>query len=155
MKQLLLKFVDALNLYPLFNKLTRNTATIFMLHSIHPVANKRSDITTSLLDQYLGYLQKHNYRVISLADFVQAIKEKRNTSKSVVFTVDDGYRDFYLHAFSVFRKYGYPATIFLTGDFIDKRLFMWWDKIEYAFQTSKHSVVDLEFIGMAKFSWAI
>ena len=32
MKSLILKGAESLNLYPLFNRFTKNTATIFMLH---------------------------------------------------------------------------------------------------------------------------
>jgi peptidoglycan/xylan/chitin deacetylase (PgdA/CDA1 family) len=147
MKTLLLKTVDFLNLYPLFYPFTKNTATIFMLHSIYPTGSVDGEITTGVLEKYFDYLKRNNYRVLSLSEYVEAFEKKQNTRKCVIFTVDDGYRDFYLNAFGVFKDYGYSAAIFITSDFIDKRQFMWWDTIEYAFQATKLIEVELEYIG--------
>ena len=150
MKTLLLKTVDFFNLYPFFYSQTNNTATIFMLHSIYPGGNNTGDITTSLLEQYFTYLRDHKYKVLSLSDYIQAIIEKQSTRKCVVFTVDDGYRNFYLNAFEIFHEFNYSATIFLTSDFIEKKLFFWWDTLEFAFQTTALSEIDLGFINMGK-----
>jgi peptidoglycan/xylan/chitin deacetylase (PgdA/CDA1 family) len=38
-----------------------------------------------------------------------------------VLTFDDGYRDFYTHAFSVLKEYGFTATVFLPTSFIDNK----------------------------------
>jgi peptidoglycan/xylan/chitin deacetylase (PgdA/CDA1 family) len=151
MKTLLLKAVDFLNLYSLFNRFTKNTATIFMLHSILPAGSGKNEITTDLLEKYFDFLKRNNYKVMTLAEFVDAIENKRPTNKAVIFTVDDGYRDFYLYAFSAFKKYGYPATIFVTSDFVEKRLFMWWDTIEYAFQATALKEISLESLGIGSF----
>jgi peptidoglycan/xylan/chitin deacetylase (PgdA/CDA1 family) len=83
---------------------------------------------------------------MTLREYVKAIISKEDTYKTVVFTVDDGYRDFYLNAFEVFREFKYPAAIFLTGDFIENRLFLWWDKIEYAINSTRHDKIDLGFM---------
>jgi peptidoglycan/xylan/chitin deacetylase (PgdA/CDA1 family) len=151
MKALLLKLVDMFNLYPWFNGYTKNTATIFMLHSIFPAGSRDGEITTDLLEKYFEYLKRKKYNVMSLAAFVDAIENKRPTEKAVVFTVDDGYRDFYLHAFSAFKKHGYSATIFVTSDFVEKRLFMWWDTIEFAFNNTALQEISLKPLGMDDF----
>ena len=151
MKTLLLKFVDILRLYPLFNRYTKNTATIFMLHGIHPDGHKQnSGITPGLLRQFFDYLKKHRYQVVSLSDYIKALLNREDTYKAVVFSVDDGYRDFYLNAFPVFHEYGYPATIFITSDFVEKKLFFWWDTIEYAINSTSEKEIDLQFMGRGR-----
>ncbi len=151
MKELLLKFVDLLRLYPLFNAFTKNTATIFMLHHIDDGINRRAGaLSTAILDQYLGYLKKHRYNVISLSDYVKVLINHEDLSKAVVFTVDDGYRDFYLHAYPVFKKYGYSAAIFLTSDFIENKLFFWWDTVEYIFNETKVEMLDFPQLDLNK-----
>jgi peptidoglycan/xylan/chitin deacetylase (PgdA/CDA1 family) len=151
MKTLLLKFVDKLHLYPLFNRYTRNTATIFMLHGIDADDDHHEGgISPGLLRRYFDYLKKHRYRVVSLASYIKALLNHEDTYKAVIFSVDDGYRDFYLNAFPVFREYGYPATIFITSDFIEKKLFFWWDTIEYAINSTTAKEIDLRFMGRGK-----
>jgi len=151
MKTLLLKVIDGLRLYPLFNKYTKNTATIFMLHSIAADDNHHQDgISPGLLRRYFDYLKKHRYRVVPLANYIKALLNHEDTYKTVVFSVDDGYRDFYLNAFPVFREFGYPATIFITSDFIEKKLFFWWDTIEYAINSTSAKEIDLQFMGRGR-----
>lgn len=48
---------------------------------------------------------------------------------TVVLTFDDGYIDNYTVAFPLLKKYGAPATIFLTTDSIDTGTPLWWDKL--------------------------
>ena len=150
-KSLLLKTADTLNLYPIFNRYTKNTATVFMLHSITPSGSDREGaISADNLARHFEYLKKKDYRVLSLRNYVNAIINQESTHKAVVFTVDDGYRDFYLNAFDVFKEYDYPATIFITSDFIEKKLFFWWDAIEYAFQASASAQIDLKKTGLGE-----
>jgi peptidoglycan/xylan/chitin deacetylase (PgdA/CDA1 family) len=151
MKSLLLKSFDLLNLYPLFNRYTANTATVFMLHSVVPDGEDTSGgISVSRLRGFLEYLKTASYNVTSLADHVAAIRGHRTTYKTVVFTVDDGYRSFYLNCYPLFREYGYPATVFLTSDFIEKRIFLWWDKIEFAINSTSHTGIDLTEAGLGR-----
>jgi peptidoglycan/xylan/chitin deacetylase (PgdA/CDA1 family) len=58
---------------------------------------------------------------------------------ALAITVDDGYRDFFQHAYPVFRSFNIPVTVFLTTDFIDRKSWMWVDQIEYLFS---HTAVD-------------
>ncbi len=147
MKTFLLKIVSLFGLFPLFNRYTRNTATVFMMHGFAPAGEEREGaLSTPTLIRYFEYLRKNGYTVLSLQDYVKALTRHENTYKAVVFTIDDGYRDFYLHAFSAFRDFGYPATIFLTTDFIEKKLFFWWDAIEYALTATARTEIDLGFM---------
>ena len=108
-----------------------------MLHRIDSI-EKSTDAGFSplLLREYFEYLRRHSYNVISLSSYIDALKNNTDTYKTVVFTVDDGYRNFYLNAFEIFREYAYPATVFLTSDFIEGKLFFWWDTIEYLIRNS-------------------
>jgi hypothetical protein len=49
----------------------------------------------------------------------------------VAITVDDGYRDFYEVALPVLQKFRTPATIFIVAEFVDRRCWIWTDKIRY------------------------
>lgn len=150
LKSLVAKAAEALDIYPLFGRLTADTATVFMMHAVAPdrPAGNIYDITTPLLRDYLTYLRNGGYRVMSLTDYVNALQRRESTKKTVVFTVDDGFRDFYLHAYPVFREFGYPATIFLTSDFIEGKLFFWWNHLEHILRNTRRREADLSGRGL-------
>jgi len=63
----------------------------------------------------MDFLKKNNFNVISLAELVDKLRNKKNIpDKTVVLTFDDGYEDNYLMAWPILRKYNFPATIFLA-----------------------------------------
>lgn len=69
----------------------------------------------------MRFLSEHNYNVISLGKFVQGRLNKREFPRNtVVITFDDGYRDNFIFAYPVLKKYNFPATIFVITDFIDR-----------------------------------
>ena len=144
MKAFFLKLVNYFNLYSMFNGYTKDTATIFMLHRIAPeYENTAAGFSPALLREYFKYLKKNRYNVISLSSYMNALIEHKDTNKTVVFTVDDGYRNFYLNAFKIFQEFNYPATIFITSNFINNNLFFWWDTIEYAVMSTKKQMINL------------
>ena len=79
----------------------------------------------------MRFLSSHNYNVISLAEFVQAIRNQtilpRNT---VVITFDDGYDDNYYLAYPVLKKYTLPATVFVIVDAIGKEGYLNYKQIK-------------------------
>lgn len=50
---------------------------------------------------------------------------------TVVITVDDGYRDFYNVAWPILKKYGVPATFYVTTGFVSGRLWLWPDQLKW------------------------
>lgn len=99
-----------------------------------------------MLASFLDYLNDKNYNVVSARRFVDIIANGDSCRKSVVFTIDDGYRDFYLNAYPLFVEHKFPATMFITTDFIGGQLFFWWDQLEYIVDNLKSPVIDLAFM---------
>ena len=54
-----------------------------------------------------------------------------------MFTVDDGYFDFADVAAPIFAAYDCPVSVFLITDFIDGKLWNWFDRVGWAIRTSK------------------
>lgn len=48
-------------------------------------------------------------------------------------TVDDGFRDFFEVAQPILSMYRIPATVFVVTDFLDGSLWLWGDRVKYAF----------------------
>jgi len=75
-------------------------------------------VSQRTFDKQMAFLSKH-YNVISLKELVKILQNKQPLpSKCAVITFDDGWRDNYLNAYPVLKKYNVPATIFLTTSFI-------------------------------------
>ena len=88
-------------------------------------------INNELFRSQIKYIIKH-YHVISLDQYIECCtKGERLPEKSIIITIDDGYKSNYTLAFPIFKEFDIPATIFLTTDFVDNNNFLWVDRLEY------------------------
>ncbi|MGB8658696.1 MAG: polysaccharide deacetylase family protein [Candidatus Zixiibacteriota bacterium] len=88
----------------------------------------------STFDKQMRYL-KRNFNVISLDALIGCLKDKKNLPpSSMVITFDDGWRDNYLFAFPILRKYDLPATIFLSTDYIGTSRMPWFHVVNFILQ---------------------
>lgn len=71
------------------------------------------------------------YRVLSLGQLHESLVSGTVPDNAVVLTIDDGYEDSYRLAFPVLQKYGVPATLYVTTDFLDGRMWFWWDAVTF------------------------
>ncbi|WP_068549298.1 polysaccharide deacetylase family protein [Thermosulfidibacter takaii] len=60
----------------------------------------------------MQYLKENGYRVLSLNEFEECFSHKSCPDKSVLITIDDGYKSV-MKAFGIFKKYRYPFVLFL------------------------------------------
>ena len=78
----------------------------------------------------MEYLKKNNYNVITLADLEGFLKASRPIPpRSVVITVDDGFRSAYDIAFPILKSYGFRATFFIYTDFLGGGRSLTWPAI--------------------------
>ena len=86
----------------------------------------RVSVTREQFTQQMEFLKQHGYQAISLQDLVDFLQaEKAIPRRSVVLTIDDGYKSVYEIAFPILAKYGFPATIFIYSDYIGKGGLNW------------------------------
>ncbi len=52
-------------------------------------------------------------------------KEKLNNN-SILITFDDGYKDNFIYAYPILKKYNIPFTIYINSGFINKEFYPWW-----------------------------
>jgi peptidoglycan/xylan/chitin deacetylase (PgdA/CDA1 family) len=68
----------------------------------------------------MDFLAERGYRVVAMRRLEELLGSGRvPDEKTVVVTLDDGYRDAYTEAFPVLRTRGFGATIFVITDLID------------------------------------
>ena len=93
------------------------------------------------LERQCEHIRRH-YNAISLKDLAASYDNGQPLPpRPLVITVDDGYRDFLTCAQPVLHRFGIPATVFLVSDFLDGRLWMWWDTLGYAMdRTSRQAL---------------
>jgi len=86
------------------------------------------------LDRQCAFLQRH-FHALPLSEIVHRLDSGAPLPPgALAVTVDDGYRDFLSTGFPVFEKWRIPVTVFLLTDFIDRKLWPWWDRVEYGAQ---------------------
>lgn len=77
-------------------------------------------IKTSSFRQQMQAIKDSNLKVISMEDFIAWKKGKKKIEdKSVVITIDDGWKTVYTEAYPVLKEFGYPFTVFLYTDYVD------------------------------------
>ncbi|MFZ0451016.1 MAG: polysaccharide deacetylase family protein [Desulfatiglandaceae bacterium] len=110
-----------------FNPLHRGGVTLMGYQRVpvlcyHKFSLDKEDamtVTRKAFETQLKFLHDHGYHVITLdqlhdfMDFKAQIPEK-----SVVITIDDGWRSTYDIAYPLLKRYGYPATLFVYTNLI-------------------------------------
>jgi len=77
-------------------------------------------IRTSKFRKQMEAIKNAGLPVITMADF-QAWKrgEKEIADKSVVITIDDGWKATYTDAYPILKEFGFPFTLFLYKNYVD------------------------------------
>lgn len=134
---------------PLARAVALRAGALAMLRAInrrrsHVIAYHRFPASSvETLRRQCDYLRRR-HRPVSLHDVVRSVDEGMPLPPgAVAVTVDDGYRDFYEHAYPVFRDYGIPVTVFLTSGFLDRSCWLWRDVVEYLLFTSPLKAVEI------------
>ncbi|MDY6896069.1 MAG: polysaccharide deacetylase family protein [Thermotogota bacterium] len=100
-------------------------------------------IQQSIFENQIKFLKKR-YNFISLKHYAEVLNGHRDDlpDNSIIITIDDGYQDNYTYAYPVLKKHKIPATIFLVADFINKKAWLWSNKLEFILKESKLTEFD-------------
>jgi peptidoglycan/xylan/chitin deacetylase (PgdA/CDA1 family) len=87
-------------------------------HSVHPELSFAS-VSPPLFERHLAWLTETS-DVIPLRDALDAARARELRRPTVAITFDDGYEDNHRHALPLLRKYGVPATVFVTAGLAER-----------------------------------
>jgi peptidoglycan/xylan/chitin deacetylase (PgdA/CDA1 family) len=100
---------------------------------------------------HMKFLHDNGYSTVNLHEALESMMTGRNGGKRVVITFDDGFRDFYTHAFPILAEYNFKATMFivsgLTGNetvVAEGKEYMTWSEVReihaHGIQIGSHTV---------------
>lgn len=88
---------------------------VLMYHLISEQVPKskfnRLRVSPSKFEKQLKWLKKNNFTSYTISEISE---NKMLNPKAVCLTFDDGYKDNYINAFKIMKKYGFKGTIFLA-----------------------------------------
>ena len=92
---------------------------VLVYHNIGKEARGRLVLGVDAFTEQMKYLKANGFRVVSVAEFVDWLQQRRQLpKKTVVLTFDDGYRSFREHAYPVLKELRYTATLFVYTDYV-------------------------------------
>ncbi len=112
---------------------TDASATVLIYHHFGDDRYPTTDVPLDNFRRQMAYLRDHNYRVIPLAQLIGALAEGRQLpDHSVVITIDDGYRSIYDRAWPILKSFGFPFTVFLYIEGLEKGYsnYLTWDQVK-------------------------
>jgi peptidoglycan/xylan/chitin deacetylase (PgdA/CDA1 family) len=107
----------------LFGDMHESRIPILMYHSIEegssdPRPYYDINTTPNRFEQQLKFLSDEGYRTIHLGDAIRSLSRNTETSKRVVITFDDGYRNFATAAYPILAKFDFTAELFVPSELI-------------------------------------
>jgi peptidoglycan/xylan/chitin deacetylase (PgdA/CDA1 family) len=116
--------------YRLARRLTAEQPRILMYHRF--VAEPGSGaVSARSFEKQVAHIAQH-YRPMTVSEMIRCCFEGEKLPRhAIAITVDDGYRDFYDIAWPILRRYGVPATFYVTVGFVEGRLWLWPDQLTW------------------------
>ena len=103
-------------------------------------------VPEDIFEQQMRFLKTNGYKTISPQELLGYLEYKHPLpKKSVMITVDDGYRSFYTVAYPILKKYGFTATMFVYTNFVEvSSKAITWDQLRElkanGFSIGSHSI---------------
>lgn len=150
MKSFLKKIARNSGIFKISSWFNKDLVTIFAYHCLFPHQDgnrlahvDRKQITLEEFEEHLKIITRYG----SPVSLQEAVTKKTLPPHPVVVTFDDGYKNNYLYAFPLLKKYNVPATIFVTTGFIDRTTYIWPDRLEYIIDNAPSENVEFYWEG--------
>lgn len=118
------------------------------LRDTRAVDSRTVSATPEGFARQMEHLARH-YRVVSMAEVLEAVEKGRALPKrAVLLTFDDGYADFAEIAWPILKELRLPATMFVPTAYPgDPERVFWWDRMYQAFAATLTAEIDVPPLG--------
>lgn len=122
----------------------------FLFHRVSPDRDYLWDpMSVELFDKCIKYISS-NYKVITIESLVDlSLLDSKNNYATISF--DDGYKDNIIYALPILEKYKVKASFYVVTDCIDKNIPTWTHILEYTFQNTKKSNINLQYVFLPEY----
>src|SRR3990172_8297292 len=97
---------------------------------------------TAVFAARIAHIARH-YRVLTVEDLVERVRQGTAPRNALALTFDDGYRDTLTHAAPILAEHGLPSTIFLATGYIGTPQMAWFDRVALAFKLARRGDITL------------
>jgi peptidoglycan/xylan/chitin deacetylase (PgdA/CDA1 family) len=108
------------------------TIPILTYHRFAEDCNSLLCLRSSTFENQMRYLKENGFHVISPDELLAFLEnEQRLPKKSLLITMDDGYRSVYEVAYPILKKYEFTATLFIYTNFVGvSKMAITWDQLK-------------------------
>lgn len=148
MKQAMLNLLMTAGVFAPFRFANRRKALVLTYHRFSERDGSAATSARGFCKQ-LDYLKAH-YEIVPLAFLAARLANNQPLPTGVAaITIDDGYEDAYEIAFPILREHQATATLFVVTDFLDRKAWMWPDKLRYLMAHAPCEAFDVTIHGRA------
>jgi len=107
-------------------------AVVLMYHHFGVAEHPSTNVRLEQFDAHLAYLEQAGYQVWPLTKVVDYVRQKKPfPGRVVAITIDDAYRSIFNEAYPRLRERGWPFTVFVATDGVDKhfKAYMSWQQM--------------------------
>jgi peptidoglycan/xylan/chitin deacetylase (PgdA/CDA1 family) len=109
-----------------------DSAVILQYHHFGDDTPPSTSVTMAQFRSHLDYLKTGGFTVLPVEEIVDRLRNGKPLPEGCTgITIDDAYTSVYERAFPLLREYGYPFTVFVTTEGVDKRFdsYMTWEQM--------------------------
>ncbi len=117
-------------LFPLKAANHKSQIVCFVYHRFGDERYPSTNIRTEVFREQLAYLKQNNFTVWTMGMAVNAIRNGDIVPpRTVVLTIDDGYRSFYENGLPILEEFGYPATFYINTANVGGADYLTWQQL--------------------------
>jgi peptidoglycan/xylan/chitin deacetylase (PgdA/CDA1 family) len=147
-KLAVLAICRAVGLFALARWLTRQHLNILCYHGFELVDEAafrpKLFIRPGTFEKRMAAISRLGFRVVRLDEAIDRLYSGSLPERSVVITVDDGFHSFQRLAVPALRRHGFPATVYVTTYYVQRRNPVFRLLIQYLFWKSRERRLDLD-----------